>query len=193
MQSCHTSFHILRDGEKKTEKRKNIRTLFFVIAYSSGIKIPKWFLFVFELNFAYCFPSRKHVRSRGPGSETGAYHGGIPDEKTMATTMKIRPATWDTQLQFLWKLRCSPASPGKCHDDSSFFLKCPCTKRSICCLLPFRCTSLNVIRDPYASAISNFQPNTPRAHHIMHHTFESRSLPTSNRLAARSLSNDSVS
>lgn len=55
-----------------------------------------------------------------------------------------------------------------------------------------RCTSLNVIRDPYASAITNFQPNTPRAHHMMHHNFESRSLPTSNRLAARSLSNDSV-
>ncbi|KAK6631743.1 hypothetical protein RUM43_013807 [Polyplax serrata] len=55
-----------------------------------------------------------------------------------------------------------------------------------------RCTSLNVIRDPYAPAINNFQPATPRAHHIVHHNFDSRSLPTANRLTARSLSNDSV-
>uniref|UniRef100_A0A1S4MUW4 G-protein coupled receptors family 1 profile domain-containing protein n=2 Tax=Pediculus humanus subsp. corporis TaxID=121224 RepID=A0A1S4MUW4_PEDHC len=55
-----------------------------------------------------------------------------------------------------------------------------------------RCTSLNVIREPYAHSFGNFQPATPRSHHVVHHNFDSRSLPTANRLTSRSLSNDSV-
>jgi muscarinic acetylcholine receptor M3 len=52
-----------------------------------------------------------------------------------------------------------------------------------------RCTSLNVIRDPYTSVQ---QQQTPTRQHHLHH-FDSRSLPASSRLAARSVSSDSVS
>ncbi|KAL1131703.1 hypothetical protein AAG570_011316, partial [Ranatra chinensis] len=51
-----------------------------------------------------------------------------------------------------------------------------------------RCTSLNVIRDPYAGS---GVPQTPRlAHHHVH--YDSRSLPPATRLQNRSLSTDSV-
>nr|CAD7568224.1 unnamed protein product [Timema californicum] len=50
-----------------------------------------------------------------------------------------------------------------------------------------RCTSLNVIRDPYASGLS--QQQTP-TRHLQH--YDARSLPASGRLAARSVSSDSV-
>ncbi|XP_067013307.1 muscarinic acetylcholine receptor DM1 [Anabrus simplex] len=55
-----------------------------------------------------------------------------------------------------------------------------------------RCTSLNVIRDPYAGSNPQQQTPTRQAHlsHLQH--YDSRSLPTSNRLAARSVSSDSV-
>nr|CAD7452696.1 unnamed protein product [Timema tahoe] len=49
-----------------------------------------------------------------------------------------------------------------------------------------RCTSLNVIRDPYASGLS--QQQTP-TRHLQH--YDARSLPASGRLAARSVSSDS--
>ncbi|PNF18549.1 Muscarinic acetylcholine receptor DM1 [Cryptotermes secundus] len=52
-----------------------------------------------------------------------------------------------------------------------------------------RCTSLNVIRDPYTSVQQ--QQQTPTRQHHLHH-FDSRSLPASSRLAARSVSSDSV-
>jgi muscarinic acetylcholine receptor M3 len=52
-----------------------------------------------------------------------------------------------------------------------------------------RCTSLNVIRDPYTSVQ---QQQTPTRQLHLHH-FDSRSLPASSRLAARSVSSDSVS
>ncbi|XP_021923374.1 muscarinic acetylcholine receptor DM1 [Zootermopsis nevadensis] len=51
-----------------------------------------------------------------------------------------------------------------------------------------RCTSLNVIRDPYTSMQ---QQQTPTRQHHLHH-YDSRSLPASSRLAARSVSSDSV-
>ncbi|XP_014246886.1 muscarinic acetylcholine receptor DM1 [Cimex lectularius] len=50
-----------------------------------------------------------------------------------------------------------------------------------------RCTSMNVIRDPYAGG---GVPQTPRLAHHLH--YDSRSLPPTTRLQGRSLSTDSV-
>ncbi|XP_066901625.1 muscarinic acetylcholine receptor DM1 isoform X2 [Halyomorpha halys] len=50
-----------------------------------------------------------------------------------------------------------------------------------------RCTSLNVIRDPYSSVGA---PTTPKMPHHVH--YDSRSLPPQTKLHSRSLSTDSV-
>ncbi|KAK7793281.1 hypothetical protein R5R35_006779 [Gryllus longicercus] len=64
-----------------------------------------------------------------------------------------------------------------------------------------RCTSLNVIRDPYAAGgggggggagAQAQQTPTRQPHHLHHQHYDSRSLPASSRLAVRSVSSDSV-
>lgn len=138
-----------------------------------------------KLNFRSCYRGRG--RLRGHGCANGAYRGGSRAARMTAMSTRIRPAIWATRLQSVWKHPCSRVYPGKLINLIRGIKKKNTASR---------CTSLNVIRDPYASAVpSSYQVNArthTHQHHILHHGFESRSLPTSNRLASRSLSNDSV-